>query len=141
MVYFIKRYQELRTVPFHEFLFFQRFEEKNQTIEQLVLQLKKLHIATEDLASYRKSLAVSTGHISKSLAVLSGCEQNTALSGAIAQLSTVHEKIEQIHNDQAAADFYFLSELIKDHIGLVGAVKDVFQVHITIGTFAEKMTF
>ena len=36
--------------------------------------------------------------------------------------------LEQIHHDQAHADFYYLSELIKDYIGLVGAVKDVFQV-------------
>ena len=37
-------------------------------------------------------------------------------------------KLLQIHNEQAAADFYFLSELIKDYIGLVGAVKEAFQV-------------
>ena len=29
---------------------------------------------------------------------------------------------------KASADFYFLSELIKDYIGRVGAVKDAFQV-------------
>ena len=74
------------------------------------------------------TLAISTGNISRSLAVLSGSEENSALSGAIAQLSTVQEKIEQIHFEQATADFYYLSELIKDYIGLVGAVKDVFQV-------------
>ena len=32
---------------------------------------------------------------------------------------------------QASADFYFLSELIKDYIGLVGAVKDAFQVSLS----------
>ena len=60
--------------------------------------------------------------------MLSGSEENSALSGAIAQLSTVQEKIEQIHMEQANADFYCLSEMIKDYIGLVGAVKEVFQV-------------
>ena len=60
--------------------------------------------------------------------MLSGSEENSALSGAIAQLSTVQEKIEQIHMEQANADFYYLSEMIKDYIGLVGAVKEVFQV-------------
>jgi sorting nexin-1/2 len=60
------------------------------------------------------------------LAVLSGSEENSALSSAIAQLSTVQEKLEQVHYEQATADFYYLSELIKDYIGLVGAVKDVF---------------
>ena len=104
------------------------FEEKNHNFEQLDQQLRRLHVSTEALADYRKSLAHSTGHLSKSLAILSGSEDNSELSGAIAQLSTVHEKIEQVHHEQAHADFYYLSELIKDYIGLVGAVKDVFQV-------------
>ena len=67
--------------------------------------------------------------------MLSGSEENSALSGAIAQLSTVQEKIEQIHMEQANADFYCLSEMIKDYIGLVGAVKEVFQVMYISVTF------
>ena len=59
---------------------------------------------------------------------MSGSEENSALSSAIAQLSTVQEKLEEVHYEQATADFYYLSELIKDYIGLVGAVKDVFAV-------------
>ena len=39
--------------------------------------------------------------------------------------------MEQIHHDQASADFYYLSELIRDYIGLVGAVKEAFQVSKT----------
>ena len=87
-----------------------------------------MHLSTESLADFRKNLAASTGSVSKSLAVLSGSEENSGLSSAIAQLSTVQEKLEQVHYEQATADFYYLSELIKDYIGLVGAVKDVFQV-------------
>jgi copper oxidase (laccase) domain-containing protein len=34
------------------------------------------------------------------LAVLSGNEENSALSGAMAQLSEVQKNMEQIHNDQ-----------------------------------------
>jgi len=102
------------------------FEEKSQTFEQLDLQLRKLHASTEALSEFRKSLAQSTGSLSKSLAVLSGSEENSALSSAIAQLSNVQEKLEEVHYEQATADFYYLSELIKDYIGLVGAVKDVF---------------
>lgn len=102
------------------------FEEKSHTFEQLDLQLRKLHASTEALSEFRKSLAQSTGSLSKSLAVLSGSEENSALSSAIAQLSNVQEKLEEVHYEQATADFYYLSELIKDYIGLVGAVKDVF---------------
>ena len=32
---------------------------------------------------------------------------------------------------QATADFYQLSEMVKDYVGLVGAVKDVFQVTLS----------
>ena len=56
----------------------------------------------------------------------------SALSSAIAQLSTVQEKLEEVHYEQATADFYYLSELIKDYIGLVGAVKDVFAVSLNV---------
>lgn len=106
------------------------FEEKSRTIEQLDEQLKKLHFSTEALADFRKNLAISAGNVSKSLAVLSGCEENSALSGAIAHLSDVQKNMEQIFNNQALADFYYLSELIKDYIGLVGAVKEAFQERV-----------
>merc|ERR1719510_816495 len=68
------------------------FEEKTNTIEQLETQLRKLHLATEALVMYRKDLGYATNNISKSLAVLSGTEENSGLSAAIAQLSSVQEK-------------------------------------------------
>jgi len=116
------------------------FEEKSRTFEELALHLAKLHYSTESLAEYRRNLAISTGNISRSLAVLSGSEENSALSGAIAQLSTVQEKIEQIHMEQANADFYCLSEMIKDYIGLVGAVKEVFQERIKAWQAKQNIT-
>ena len=33
-----------------------------------------------------------------------------------------------VHAEQASADFYHLAEMVKDYVGLVAAVKDVFQV-------------
>ena len=45
-------------------------------------------------------------------------------------MNAPQEKLEEVHYEQATADFYYLSELIKDYIGLVGAVKDVFAVSI-----------
>ena len=38
----------------------------------------------------------SAGNVSRSLAVLSGNEENSALSGAIAQLSEVQKSMEQV---------------------------------------------
>jgi len=101
------------------------FEDKNGLIEQLELQMGKLHRSTESLVDFRRTLAANTLALSKSLGLLSGYEENTGLSAAIAQMSTVQEKVAYIHNDQASAEFFQLSELIKDYVGLIGAVKDV----------------
>lgn len=35
-------------------------------------------------------------------------------------------QIESLHYEQANADFFILSETLKDYIGLLGAVKDAF---------------
>jgi len=106
------------------------FEDKNGLIEQLELQLAKLHRSTESLVDYRRTLASNTLALSKSLAVLSGSEENSGLSAAIAQMSSVQEKVAYIHNDQASAEFFQLSELIKDYVGLIGAVKDIMQERV-----------
>jgi len=106
------------------------FEDKNGLIEQLELQLTKLHRSTESLVDYRRSLAANTLALSKSLAVLSGSEENSGLSAAIAQMSSVQEKVAYVHNDQASAEFFQLSELIKDYVGLIGAVKDIMQERV-----------
>ena len=105
-----------------------RFEDKNGMIEQLELQLRKLHASTESLVDYRRSLALNTLALSRSLAVLSGSEENSGLSAAIHQLSSVQEKVAEIHQEEAHAEFYQLSELIKDYVGLVGAVRDIMNV-------------
>lgn len=104
------------------------FEERHNMIEQLELQLKKLLHSTELLVDHRKMLAINTLNLSKTLAVISGSEENSGLSAAIAQLSTVQEKIAGVHKDQASVEFFELSELIKDYLGLVGAVKDAMNV-------------
>jgi len=101
------------------------FEEKTLMIENLDTQLKKLLIATDSLVEYRRGMAHHTGGLSKSLVVLSGCEDNSKLSAALSQLADLEEKVEKVHEDQAKADFFLLSELVKDYIGIVGAVKDV----------------
>jgi len=51
---------------------------------------------------------------------------------------SVHEKISSIHHDQASVEFYELSELIKDYLGLVGAVKDVFHVSFCLFPYKSR---
>lgn len=75
------------------FIFFQWFEEKTQQIENLDLQLRKLHLSVESLVIGRKDLVVLTASFAKSAAMLSNCEEHTSLSRALSQLAEVEEKV------------------------------------------------
>lgn len=55
--------------------------------------------------------------------MLGNSEDHTALSRALSQLAEVEEKIDQLHQDQAYADFYLFSELVGDYVRLLTAVK------------------
>ena len=79
----------------------------------------------------RVALSSHTGSLARSLSTLAMVEENSELKGALCELSNVQQKVETIHGEQARADFFLLAELIKDYIGLVAAVKDVFQVQLT----------
>merc|ERR1712013_427952 len=108
----------------------QWFEEKTVMIDNLDMQLRKLLVATESLVDYRKTLSGHTYSLSKSLSMLGSAEDNSKLSAAIAQLAEVEEKAEKVHEQQAKDDFYLLSELVHDYIGIVGSVKDAFNERV-----------
>ena len=71
-----------------------------------------------------------TYQLSKSLRLLGSAEDNSKLAAALQQLADVEEKVEKVHEQQAKDDFYLLSELIHDYIGIVGAVKDAFNERV-----------
>ncbi|XP_059364589.1 sorting nexin-2-like [Carassius carassius] len=102
------------------------FEEKQQQFENLDVQLRKLHASVESLVCHRKELSVNTAAFAKSAAMLGNSEDHTALSRALSQLAEVEEKIEQLHQEQAYADFYLISELLGDYVRLITAVRGVF---------------
>ncbi|KAK1892731.1 Sorting nexin-2 [Dissostichus eleginoides] len=106
------------------------FEEKQQHFENLDVQLRKLHASVESLVCHRKELSVNTAQFAKSAAMLGNSEDHTALSRALSQLAEVEEKIDQLHQDQANADFYLFSELLGDYVRLIIAVKGVFDHRI-----------
>merc|ERR1711894_123999 len=110
----------------------QWFEEKQQQVESLDQQLKKLHTSIETLVTHRKELSVNTGSFAKSAAMLGNAEEHTALSRALSQLAEIEERIDSLHVDQADNDFYVLSELVKDYVALIGAIKEVFQQRVKI---------
>ncbi|XP_031561545.1 sorting nexin-2-like [Actinia tenebrosa] len=108
----------------------QWFEEKQAQIETLDQQLKKLHHNVELLVMNRKELSTTTGSFAKSAAMLSNSEEHTSLSRALTQLAEVEEKIEQLQSQQAETDFFVLSELLKDYIGLIQSVKACFHERV-----------
>ncbi|KAF8787881.1 Sorting nexin-2 like protein [Argiope bruennichi] len=127
----------------------QWFEEKQHQIENLDQQLGSAHKcrilggpSQRHSSSYSKNikqnffslaeLALNTGAFAKSAAMLGNCEEHTALSRALSQLSEVEEKIEQLQSQQAGQDFFLLAELLKDYIALIGAVKDVFHQRVKV---------
>merc|ERR1711976_257971 len=110
----------------------QWFEEKQTQIEALDQQMRKLHSSIEALVQHRKELAINTGAFAKSAAMLGNAEEHTALSRALSQLAEVEEKLDQLHMDQADADFFVLSELVKDYVALIGSVKEVFHERVKV---------
>ena len=69
-------------------------------------------------------MANATGAFAASTAVLATTEDSNSLSKALSSLALVEEKVEKVHYKQADADQLHLFELIKDYVGLMGAVKD-----------------
>lgn len=51
--------------------------------------MNKLHSSIKTLVSNRKELAMLTGGVAKSAAMLSTCEEHTGLSRALSQLADV----------------------------------------------------
>ncbi|XP_069018134.1 sorting nexin-1a isoform X2 [Embiotoca jacksoni] len=74
----------------------------------------------------RRELSLNTASFAKSTAMLGSAEDNTALSRALSQLAEVEDKMEQLHQDQAANDTFSFAELIADYIRLLGAVRGSF---------------
>lgn len=106
------------------------FEEKLQEVESADQQFRKLHALVESLVVHRKELSLNTASFAKSAAMLGSAEDNTALSRALSQLAEVEDKMEQLHQDEAANDTFSFAELIADFIRLLGAVR---------GTFDQRM--
>uniref|UniRef100_A0A6Q2X5M2 Sorting nexin-1 n=1 Tax=Esox lucius TaxID=8010 RepID=A0A6Q2X5M2_ESOLU len=103
------------------------FDDKLQEVESEELQLRKLHTVVESLVNHRKELCGNTAVFAKSIAMLGTSEDNTALSRALSQLAEVEDKMEALHQAQAASDFFIFAELLADYIRLLGAVRGCFE--------------
>lgn len=85
------------------------------------LKIKNLSLKIKNL--FRSELSQNIGQFAKSIAVLGSVEENMALSKALSALAEIETKVEQLTADQADADFFVLSELVKDYINLIQSVK------------------
>ncbi|TNN53160.1 Sorting nexin-1 [Liparis tanakae] len=106
------------------------FEDKFQEVENEEQQLRKLQAVVDSLVNHRKELCGSTAVFAKSMAMLGNSEDNTALSRALSQLAEVEEKMEQLHQEQAASDFFVFAELLADYIRLLGAMRGCFDQRV-----------
>ncbi|XP_068427648.1 sorting nexin-1-like [Clinocottus analis] len=106
------------------------FEDKFQEVENEEQQLRKLQAVVDSLVNHRKELCGSTAVFAKSMAMLGNSEDNTALSRALSQLAEVEDKMEQLHQEQAASDFFIFAELLADYIRLLGAMRGCFDQRV-----------
>ncbi|CAH2234210.1 jg16659 [Pararge aegeria aegeria] len=108
------------------------FEERCARIESLESGLRRLCGACEALATERRELATRAHDAARSIAAAAAADPHAPLSRALSHLSDLHEKIEHLRNEQANTDFYVLTEHIKDYLGLIGAIKDVFHERVKV---------
>lgn len=64
--------------------------------------------------------------------MLGNYEEHTSLSCALVQLSETHDKVEQVYSEQYNSDFLYLSELIRDYINLIGAIKEALHQRVKV---------
>ncbi|XP_049876942.1 sorting nexin-2 [Pectinophora gossypiella] len=108
------------------------FEERSARMEALEACLRRLYGACEALAGERRELAARTHDAARAAAALSGADPHAPLSRALSHLADLHEKIEHLRVEQSNTDFYVLTEHIKDYLGLIGAIKDVFHERVKV---------
>lgn len=61
--------------------------------------------------------------LAKALAIVASEEEHTVLKQVMSRLSSVEESVQQICEEQADSDFFTFSELLKDYLSLISAVK------------------
>lgn len=54
------------------------------------------------------------------------------ITRALSQLADTEEKVEILRSEQANSDLIILSEIIKDYLGLIAAIKDAFHERVKV---------
>lgn len=72
----------------------QWFEDRQQQLETLEAQLRRLQASLEGLYSHRRELAYSTAALGRGLALLSNGEDHTGLLRTLAKMAELQDKVE-----------------------------------------------
>ena len=86
----------------------------------------------DTLYGWRKDLASSTKDFAKSAAVLAHAEEHISLAKALSQLGDLYEKVDELQVEQSHSDFFIITELARDYIGLLTSVREVFDQRIKV---------
>ena len=86
----------------------------------------------ETLYGWRKDLAVSTKDFAKSAAVLAHAEEHINLAKSLSQLGDLYEKVDELQVAQSHSDFFIITELARDYIGLLTSIREVFDQRIKV---------
>lgn len=108
------------------------FEERATRIESLESCLRRLLSAADSVCGERRDHALRTHEAARAHAALSAADTHAPLSRAFSHLADLHEKVEQLRVEQSNTDFYILTEHVKDYLGLIGAIKDVFHERVKV---------
>ncbi|CAH4029138.1 unnamed protein product [Pieris brassicae] len=108
------------------------FEERIARVESLEAGLRRMCGACEALASERRELSVRSHEAARCIAAASAADPHAPLSRALSNLSDVYDKVEHLRVEQSNTDFYVLTEHIKDYLGLIASIKDVFHERVKV---------
>lgn len=61
--------------------------------------------------------------LAKALSSVAACDEHTNLAQVMSKLAQVEESLQQITEEQADSDFFTFSELLKDYLSQISAVK------------------
>nr|XP_032519572.1 sorting nexin-2-like [Danaus plexippus plexippus] len=107
------------------------FEERVARIESLESGLRRLCGACEALATERRELAGRAHEAARAIQYISLYYMFSIIFMYI-HVCNFYFQIEHLRNEQANTDFYVLTEHIKDYLGLIGAIKDVFHERVKV---------
>ncbi|KAL9058460.1 MAG: hypothetical protein Q9162_001756 [Coniocarpon cinnabarinum] len=102
------------------------FLDRRVYLDTLEGQLKALQRSCETAIEQRKSLATASGELANSLNTLAQVEISPSLSGPLASLSDVENRIRDLYDRQAQQDVLTLGIVIDEYIRLIGSIKKAF---------------